>query len=339
MLLNFKKYFNNLSIRYKLLLGYSVVFLFFSLLSCFIFFSIIRKTVETDIESNLNNSTKGILNTVQTTANASIKNYLRAVAEKNREIVAHLYQMSKEGQLTVEQAKERAASVLLSQHLGKTGYIYCVDSQGIIRVHPVAKLLGVDLTKYGFIREQLKNKVGYIEYDWKNPGESKTRPKALYMTYFKPWDWIISATSYREEFNQLVNVNDFRNGVQSIRFGKSGYTYVMNSKGVLLIHPYLRESTNIYNMKDANGRAFIQEICRVKNGRIVYAWKNPGEKKPQDKLVIFNYIPEFDWIVASSSYQNEIYEPLVLVRNVFFVACIVMLIILFLLTFLLFLHH
>ena len=129
------------------------------------------------------------------------------------------------------------------------------------------------------------------------------------MTYFKPWDWIISASSYREEFTQIININSFRKSILSIQFGKTGYPYVIDSKGTLIIHPF-QEGKNIFDAKDANGRAFIQEICRNKNGEIIYPWQNPGEKKPREKLVIFNYIPEFDWIVASSSYVEEIYAPL-----------------------------
>ncbi|MFH0781003.1 MAG: cache domain-containing protein [Pseudomonadota bacterium] len=46
-------------------------------------------------------------------------------------------------------------------------------------------------------------------------------------------------------------------------------------------------------------------------GKIVYPWQNSGETKPRENLVIFNCIPEFDWIVASSSYTEEFNGPLV----------------------------
>jgi hypothetical protein len=46
-----------------------------------------------------------------------------------------------------------------------------------------------------------------------NPGEAGSRPKALYMTYFVPWDWIISISSYRSEFNAWVNVEVFRDSI------------------------------------------------------------------------------------------------------------------------------
>ena len=78
----------------------------------------------------------------------------------------------------------------ISQAIGKTSYIYCVDSKGVLRVHP--KINSADLSKYDFIRRQIKYKEGYLEYEWANPGEKTPRKKALYMTYFGPWDWIIS---------------------------------------------------------------------------------------------------------------------------------------------------
>jgi len=51
-----------------------------------------------------------------------------------------------------------------------------------------------------FIQRQKAKKEGYIEYEWANPGETVQQPKALYMSYFEPWDWIIASSSYLEEF-------------------------------------------------------------------------------------------------------------------------------------------
>ncbi|MEN6623999.1 MAG: Cache 3/Cache 2 fusion domain-containing protein, partial [Smithella sp.] len=118
-----------------------------------------------------------------------------------------------------------------------------------------------------------------------------------------------------EEFNRLINVNDFRDSILSPRFGKTGYSFIVDSKGNVIIHPKIDEK-NIFNEKDANGHYFIQEMCNRKNGKIIYSWKNPGELTSRPKFVIFNYIPELDWIVASSSYQDEFYAPLGTVRDI-----------------------
>ncbi|MBF0495456.1 MAG: cache domain-containing protein [Deltaproteobacteria bacterium] len=305
-------FFSTLSIRTKLLLGYSLIFLVSISLGNLIIYMVVRHTIQTNIEKELTNTTNIILNMVKSAADASIKNYLRSVAEKNRDIVKYYYEEYQQGKMSEASAKEKASEVLLSQRIGRTGYIYCVDSKAILRVHP--KLSGADLSKYDFINRQIQSKNGYIEYDWANPGESTARPKALYMTYFGPWDWIISVSSYREEFKDLLNVSDFRENILAVSFGKTGYSFVMDTKGNLIIHPKL-QGQNIYDSKDSAGREFIKDICEKKNGKIVYPWQNPGETMPREKLVIFNYIPEFGWIVASSGYLDEFNEPLLTISS------------------------
>ncbi len=333
MLLNkIFKYFGSLSIRSKLLLGYLAPFMVFMITGALLLYPLVRRTIETNIESELNNTTKTILSMVKTTADVSIKNYLRAVAEKNRDIVESCYRLYEQGKLAELEAKELARSILLSQRIGDTGYIYCLDTRGIIRVHPVGPLYGADLTQYPFIQEQLKNREGYLEYDWKNPGETMARPKALYMTYFEPWDWIISVSSYREEFNKLVKIDNFRDSILSIRFGDTGYPYIIDSKGKVIVHPVL--SGNLYDAKDSQGREFVKEMIEKKNGKIVYTWRNPDDLDYREKLVLFNYIPEFDWLVVSSSYVEEFYGPLKYIRRVFGAMLIGSLVFLFVLTYL-----
>lgn len=309
-------WFLNLKIRYKLLFSYSTIFFLSLMFGNAILYSFVRRTIESNIESELQNTTTTILNMVKTAANVSIKNHLRAVAEKNREIAQYFYNQYLDGKIDESEAIVRAAKVLLSQKIGKTGYIYCLNSQGIIVNHPEKALLGVDLSDNAFIREQKVSKNGYLEYDWKNPTDKEARPKALYMTYFKPWDWIISVSSYRSEFSQLVNVDDFRESILSLKFGKTGYPYVINNKGFLVVHPKL-ESANIINEKDAEGNLFIKDLIDKKNGKIIYSWRNPDEEHYRKKLVIFSHIPEYGWIVAASSYLDEFYSPLDTVKRIF----------------------
>ncbi|MCP4137588.1 MAG: response regulator [bacterium] len=326
-----KVFFRNLPIRFKLLIGYSILFVLAILVSSSFMYVLLRHTITTNISNELKNTNASLLNMVKSTLDVSIKNHLRAVAEKNRDIVAYLYAQSQAGLMTGNQAKKLAASILLSQKIGDTGYIYCLTSKGVLEVHPKKKLRGVNISEYEFVRQQIRRRDGYLEYDWKNPDEHYPRPKAHYMTYFKPWDWIISASSYREEFTSLVNVRDFRERLLSIRFGETGYPYIINSQGTLIIHPKL-EGVNIFDSEDAKGRRFIQDICSRKRGKIIYPWQNPGDEAAREKLVIFDYIPEFDWIVASSSYLEEFYSPLRTIRNSIIIMSSVTFLLFFLLT-------
>ncbi|MDJ0783976.1 MAG: cache domain-containing protein [Desulfosarcinaceae bacterium] len=312
--MNVTRLFAHQSIRNKLFISYFSGFVIAVLLGSLVIYYFMRTTLRNNIESELKGSTTSILNLVHTSATISLKNYLRAIVEKNRDIVRQIHREVQLGLLSEPEAKRRAAKLLLSQKIGTSGYIYCIDSQGVLQVHPKPALRGVNISDYRFAQDQKRRKSGYLEYDWRNPDETEERPKVLQMVYFEPWDWIISASAYREESSQLVNVEDFRHTILSMRFGRTGYSYVMNARGDLIIHPLL-EGVNIANETDASGRQFIREILERRNGSIIYPWKNPGDDTDREKLVIFNYIPELDWIVTSSSYLEEFYEPLSTLRN------------------------
>jgi len=44
------------------------------------------------------------------------------------------------------------------------------------------------------------NETKTYRYNWMNPGETKYRDKIASVAYFKPWGWVIGATTYEEDF-------------------------------------------------------------------------------------------------------------------------------------------
>ena len=324
-------FFRNLRIRFKLLGGYTLIFIAATLLGGSVIYYTVRSTIEANIESELTNSTATILNMVRTAASTSIKNHLRAVAEKNKEIIQRLYADYKNGLISEEEAKELSRKILFSQTIGKTGYIFCANTKGIAVEHPNMGIAGKRFLDHGFVREMIRLKQGYLEYDWKNPEDAQKRPKAMYMDHFEPWDWIIAVSSYREEFRELIKVSDFKASILSLKFGKTGYAYINDSKGNLVVHPFL--SGNYYNAKDEDGNYFVKEICTLKSGKLIYSWKNPQETYERKKMVIFNYIPEYDWIIASASYLDEIYAPLKTIRQIIMTTVLLIIALVFLTSF------
>lgn len=268
----------------------------------------VKKIVETSIENELFSSTDLLSGLIRTAAQVSIKNRLRAIAEKNLDIAAFFYGEYESGRLSREAAITRIGQVLLSQTIGKSGYIYCIDSQARVLVHPDGGVRGADVSGFGFVRDQLRMKRGYIEYDWKNPGEEKERPKALYMEYFQPLDWIISVSSYREEFGHLVDIADLRQSISSFTIGKSGYAYVINQAGDVLVHPKIKGMNVLKQVENPND--FIKQMLKEKNGITRYFWKNPGEARAREKIVTYKFIPEYGWIIACSSYVDEVFASL-----------------------------
>jgi hypothetical protein len=85
------KILRKVRIRDKLLLSYSLVLILtISMGSSFVYF-FVQKKLTAGLESELNNTTTAILNLVRTSVTVSIKNHLRAVAEKNIEIIQYFY--------------------------------------------------------------------------------------------------------------------------------------------------------------------------------------------------------------------------------------------------------
>ncbi len=268
-----------------------------------------KATLAHEIDGDLQRSAELMTSLVRRTSEADVQSYLLGIAEKNVELLSMFQRRVEAGELTLEEAKRRGRDILLAQHIGDTGYIYAVDSAGIIRVHPKAALLDVDLSKYSIIQRQKREKAGDIEYVWANPGETATRPKALSMAYFPAWDWIVSVSSYRSEFDKLLNVEDLSKSILSIHFGETGYAFVITETGQLIIHPKLA-GQNIFDSVDHRGRYFIRDMCQQKEGQIYYFWKNPGETAAREKLVVFRSLPDRKWIVATSIYVDDLYRPL-----------------------------
>ena len=111
-------------------------------------------------------------------------------------------------------------------------------------------------------------------------------------------------------------IHSFREEIKRIQVGDTGYSYIIDSKGDLKVHP-AKEGENILHAEDSKGfeyiRALIADAVKLKEGEVGtsrYSWLNPelGETRPRQKIVKFAYFKPWDWIVAAGSYENEIYK-------------------------------
>ncbi len=104
---------------------------------------------------------------------------------------------------------EELRAKLKSKKVGETGYIYCMDRKGNLKLHPDSQGMNIydfkDLSGSYFIREMCQNKQGWIRYPWKNKGDKAPRMKIVRYEYFQPWDWIVAVGSYEDEFYREPN--------------------------------------------------------------------------------------------------------------------------------------
>ena len=90
------------------------------------------------------------------------------------------------------------------------------------------------------------------------------------------------------------------------------YIFVFNMNGVVLFHPIQPEleGKNIIDLKDVNGKAYVQETIETAktqgSGWIDYMLPKPGESKPSKKSSYFKKVKvgEETFIVGSGYYTN-----------------------------------
>ncbi|WP_019615714.1 sensor histidine kinase [Psychromonas ossibalaenae] len=292
----------------RLIVVYSTVFLVIISITVSAILFNVKKVITTNIESELQNSSYLINSMIKTALDTSIKTHLRTTSEVALENAAYYYDLYKKGELSEPQAKEKALSSIRPVKIGTTGYMYILDSTGKLLYHPYKALQYTNISQYDFIKKQIKNKNGYIEYMWSNPGDTTDRSKALYMRYFAPWDWIVSASSYRSEFSDLLNLSDFEQQVTGVKFGQDGYPVILDNQGTFLVHPSLK-GRNLIAEQDPRG-AVVSEIIKNKNGIIEYDWKNPSDKVSRKKVLVYSELKEYNWIIASSAYKSDFYGAL-----------------------------
>jgi len=313
------KLLDNMSLYYKLVLGLALVQALVMTGTAIFIHHTAQTYLRSRIEQQLQNATRGLENTVRAAVTASVKNYLRAVAEDNLAIISYLSSQTPDTPAGRAQAESRARELLRAQKIGKEGYLYVLSGNGTVRAHPRSELVGTSVAEYGFVQEQMAERSGYLEYEWQNPGEPAPRPKALYMVYYAPWDWIITASAYRSEFTSLVQVEDFQEQILALRFGKSGYSYVTDDSGHFVVHPMIPRGTGYSELAPESVQVFTA-MKQQENGQLTYRWSNPGEGKAREKIVIFRYLPELHWFVASTGYFDEVFQPVYVFRRIIFIA-------------------
>ncbi|MGA1862148.1 methyl-accepting chemotaxis protein [Deferribacter thermophilus] len=192
--------------------------------------------------------------------------------------------------------KFQLSTEILQTKIGETGYAYALDSNGNLVVHPTKQ--GTNLKGVKHIDKIIEEKNGVIVYERVT---DKSRPK-VYATYryLPQLDWIIVLSIPEKELMKIAQkvqneiLNDVKKTVKNLKIGETGYFYIMDSKGVLLVHPSKKyEGTSIYNYD------FAKEMIKKKSGVIRYKWEG------KYKIVAYTYYPKRDWIIAGGSYEDE----------------------------------
>lgn len=217
----------------------------------------------------------------------------------------------------------------VSMKIGKTGYVYILDYQGnyILSKNHERDNENIwnakDSDNNYFIQNIIakgkklnSNEIDYENYYWKNIDEKKPRQKIAAILHEPDIGWIIGIGTYYDElvnFESELNIlEDLKQKIKSVKVGKTGYMYVLNSKGVILVHPDINTEG-----KGLSNENFIQTMIKQKNGYIEYLWQG------KSKVSGFAYYEPKDWIIASSSYKDDFTGAIDLIKYIVLITCLI----------------
>ncbi len=121
-----------------------------------------------------------------------------------------------------QEAIESLRNAILDVKVGKSGYVFVLGGKGSVKGDYILSKGGArdgeniigakDATGRLFIEDMIaksvvleKGKVDFEFYPWQNKGESTSRMKIAALTYYEPWDWVIGAGTYVDDYDAARN--------------------------------------------------------------------------------------------------------------------------------------
>ncbi len=238
--------------------------------------------------------------------------------------------------------KDTVASI----KVGKTGYVFILDYEGNYVVSQAREMDGRNVWNSQnaegdfVIREMIakarqlsEGQLEYHFYPWKNQGEDLPREKIAALIHDARRKWVVGISVY---FDELIDttfaeheIEALKDRLASVVVGRTGYIFILDKAGnYVLSYQRERDGETIWNAKDADGRLFIQEIVGKgmalkadETATTYYPWQNQGESQSRLKLASYAHIPESNWVVAASAYQEDFLDGLRRIRILTIVIC------------------
>ncbi len=293
----------------------------------------VEHTVETLAEQNGREVLHKIV-TIVKNAHKDLESFKRASLQAHKDELKHLtdtvvsivkarYEQSKD-----EASKKEVLDLVRMLRYNDNNYFFIIDYNNIVISHPFIQ--GKDMSdirdKKGnlivppMVKIARENGEGYYSYWWKKnrQDDNATYEKLSYVTDFPQWKMVIGTGVYLDDIQKEVArkkqelLRQLREIVKTTKIGKTGYVYIFSRKYRMLIHPNSNiDGKDMSNFKTPGRNTYILSdlinASKTKDKALYYKWDKPDDPGNYiyDKVSWVEYVPEFDWYIASSVYLSE----------------------------------
>ncbi len=254
----------------------------------------LKKNIEEDAREELKNYTKATYDIIESNTDASVENYLKAVGRTTLISIQSIYEEYVNEEISYNEMRNFIIGIVRDIKIGYDGYAYLLDSQGKYYYHP--KYVGKDVGEIDYIKKILDMKEGFLSYETENVSSTGSGKKDAYVIYFSSMNIYVVISSYREEFNKLIDLNATKEKLSSLKMGKSGVANVIDNENTLLIEKD-RENNRLE-------KEYIEKIRKTREGYITYKYS------VDERLAYVKYYDFLDWSVYFSISKKELFEPI-----------------------------
>jgi len=283
-------------------------------------------TKEKELENYVSVALKSIDSYYQRTSKEKVKQEVSQNLKTQTNLIFSIIEKQYErynGKISDTKLKEMIRQTISDTRYGKSGYFWINDLDAKIVDHPIKPSLnGKDLSNFKdkngkkifveFAKVAKNSGDGFVDYVWPKPGFDKPQDKISYVKLFKQFNWVIGTGEYIDNVTEKLKDEAIKT-INDMRYGKSGYFWVNDSKPTMIVHP-IKPTLNgkdLGGVKDPTGKYLFNEMVKVcdankEGGLVKYMWPKPGFEKPQQK---FSYVKRFeawDWIVGTGMYVDDV---------------------------------
>jgi methyl-accepting chemotaxis protein len=101
--------------------------------------------------------------------------------------------------------------------------------------------------------------------------------------------------------------------LENTKFGKEGYTFVLDREGYVIAHP---NKTELFKL-NLSSTDFGKEALSKKNGEMEYVWEG------KERFAFFQEYPLMQWVIVSSALKEDVLSSINGMRNQFLIMGIV----------------
>ena len=234
--------------------------------------------------------------------------------------------------LSEDALKYRLKTIVEESRYGKNGYFWINDTDAVIVMHPIKpQLNGKDLVNYKdkggklifkeFAAVAKDKGEGFVDYVWPKPGFEAPQAKVSFVKLFKEYNWVIGTGEYVADISTKIKIEAL-NTISKMRYGKDGYFWINDSHPKMIMHsvkPSL-DGKDLSKVQDKAGKYLFKEFSVVANekaegGLVKYMWPKPDFEAPQQKFSYVQRFPQWDWIIGTGVYVDDIEADISLMRK------------------------